>query len=88
MSTNKTISQNMTAFTEYGRLWKPYSPSFSSTPPNGKNKKKFWVFFFYCNIYPVTAALWAISSYRLFFRTAQTSGNYSFGTMMSYNLIL
>lgn len=73
-------------FTEYDPMAGFGSPPAPPSPLPLSTEKKVWGFI-YCKIYSVGAAPCVISSYRLFFRTAQTSDNYSFGTMMSYNLI-
>lgn len=75
-------------FTEYDPMADfGIPPAVPSLPFPNIKKEKSCTSLLLQYMYSVSAALCAIPSYRLFFRTAQTRDNYSFGTMMSYNLI-
>lgn len=84
----KSHAYKQNHFTEYDPMADCGSPpALPSLPlPNvkkRKTKRKNCTSLVLQYMYSVSAALSVIPSYRLFFRTAQTRDNYSFGTMMS-----
>lgn len=84
MSTNKTISQKVTRQQTLGS--EAPQPLCLLYPSQLKRKKK-KVFCYLPQHLFCQCSTAVISSYRLFLRTAQTNENYSFGTVMLYNLI-
>jgi len=87
MSTSKIISQDRTLWQTLEAEGLPPAALSPLLLPIKKKNRNLKNVIIYHSIYFVSGALCVTSSYRLFFRTAQTRDNYSFGTMMSYNPI-